>query len=265
VPDWRGPTMAASGKAGARISGGDGRRVGGVVWEMSNRTRSWTICVVAIAFLLNVGLRAHCQTPEPDQLRFVVHEPSPSQREIGIPTFVYATGPVDPAATQRFASLFIDHDIPPGSWVFVDSPGGDVAAALELGRLIRQRGLSTYVGRQAASKVANWPTGVEPLEAPGECYSACTFVYLGGVFRFIIEGSSFGVHRFAFIDPNDSNSDAAQVTPRSVTRSAKPGVTASKISMRPDASGLMETQNLVVRLRGTVHLPQLVTPTPVWG
>ncbi len=64
-----------------------------------------------------------------------------------------------------------------------DSPGGNVAKAMELGRLIRSLGLSTVQARKA------------------ECASACSLAFLGGATR-IAEPGSIGVHKSSFSDSN---------------------------------------------------------------
>ncbi len=83
--------------------------------------------------------------------------------------------------------------------VYFDSPGGRVTAALELGRLIRARGLDTYVGGpyesfEGFSGPAREKT--RTLARRGICFSACAYAFLGGVSREINEGGSYGVHQF---------------------------------------------------------------------
>jgi hypothetical protein len=62
-----------------------------------------------------------------------------------------------------------------------DSPGGSVAKAMELGRLIRSLGLSTLQ-----------PRGLE-------CASACALAFMGGVQR-VAQPGAIGVHRSSFAD-----------------------------------------------------------------
>jgi hypothetical protein len=56
-----------------------------------------------------------------------------------------------------------------------ESPGGDVASALVVARILRDRGLDSYVGRG--------------------CNSACTLAFLGGQRRFLADGARLGFHR----------------------------------------------------------------------
>jgi hypothetical protein len=91
--------------------------------------------------------------------------------------------------------------------IVVRSPGGDVAAALEMGRLIRKQGLSIAVG---GTRLRDCPVG-EPLCAKGRrrddtsigvvysggsvCFSACPFMFAGGVRRVYSPFSLVGVHQ----------------------------------------------------------------------
>jgi hypothetical protein len=56
--------------------------------------------------------------------------------------------------------------------IYLDSRGGNTAAAIAIGRMIRKHGLDTayHVGR-------------------GRCVSACTTIFLGGVHRYYVGGS----------------------------------------------------------------------------
>lgn len=70
--------------------------------------------------------------------------------------------------------------------VLVDSPGGSIAPALAIGRLIRARGLSVAVARVA---------GRSPTDADARCASACVLVLAAGVGRHVGPGAEVGVHR----------------------------------------------------------------------
>jgi ATP-dependent protease ClpP protease subunit len=58
--------------------------------------------------------------------------------------------------------------------VILDSPGGSLLAALQIGEMIRLRGWSTYV--------------------VGECSSACAMIWLGGVQRYMTPTAKIGFH-----------------------------------------------------------------------
>lgn len=71
-----------------------------------------------------------------------------------------------------------------GRWkdkvILLNSKGGSVVSALEMGRIIRGQGMATMV-------------------KPGDfCLSACAYMFLGGDERFVPKGAVLGMHRFRF-------------------------------------------------------------------
>jgi hypothetical protein len=93
---------------------------------------------------------------------------------------VYLEGPIDAGAPKRLAEALGGIEGPATVWL--NSPGGNLFAGMQLGRLIREQGASTHIidGRTLF---------------PGECYSACALAFLGGVHRFVDNGARYGVHR----------------------------------------------------------------------
>ena len=81
---------------------------------------------------------------------------------------------------------------------------------MTLGNIIRKYRLRTDVGARRANA-----TRTLEYDAGG-CYSACTLAYVGGSFRFLHEGSHFGIHRFAFSSPQENGIDVAQVASASI-------------------------------------------------
>lgn len=109
---------------------------------------------------------------------------------VGNSWFIFLDGVIDSEAPKRFEQYITQNHIPDRSIVYLNSPGGSLIAGLELGRLFRKYGLSTDVGRKS-------PTSNRRFDiAAGECYSACSYAYLGGQFRYLTEGSHYGVHQF---------------------------------------------------------------------
>ena len=93
---------------------------------------------------------------------------------------VYLDGPIDAGAPGRLGAALdgINGQIA----IWLNSPGGNLFAGMQLGRVIRKRGASTYI---IDSRTL----------LPGECYSACSLAFLGGVYRFGDNGARYGVHR----------------------------------------------------------------------
>ena len=93
---------------------------------------------------------------------------------------VYLDGRIDVRAPERLTRALDGIDGRIAIWL--NSPGGNLFAGMQLGRVIRKRGASTYI---IDSRTL----------LPGECYSACSLAFLGGVYRFNDNGGRYGVHR----------------------------------------------------------------------
>jgi hypothetical protein len=92
------------------------------------------------------------------------------------------TGAIDPGAAQRFA----DEVAARGEYVKVvsfNSPGGSVNDAIEIGRLIHDKGFATEVGAGAL------------------CASSCPLAFAGGVQRRATSQSAIGVHQVYATQP----------------------------------------------------------------
>ncbi|MBY0406921.1 MAG: hypothetical protein K2Q01_04465 [Rickettsiales bacterium] len=96
---------------------------------------------------------------------------------------IHASGNISEGTTENLRIFAQQNRIEPGGEIYLDSRGGNRLEAMRLGRLIRQLGLMTHIGR------------TEP-QAPGACISACPLAYLGGQYRFMQPAATFGVHRF---------------------------------------------------------------------
>jgi hypothetical protein len=94
-------------------------------------------------------------------------------------------GYIDALAPTRLGALVAQQGIAKAD-VYFNSPGGSLIAGMEIGRLLRQRGYDTHVGKRTAD--------VHELVG-GVCYSACPFAYAGGVRRYLEFESVLGVHR----------------------------------------------------------------------
>lgn len=77
--------------------------------------------------------------------------------------------------------------------VYFNSAGGDLSAAEELGRRIRDKGFATQIGKLAEDQIH---IGI------GVCESACPIAFVGGKFRLLDTGTGqLGVHRFYLAKP----------------------------------------------------------------
>jgi hypothetical protein len=112
-----------------------------------------------------------------------------------------ATGTITPGVSESFAAEVGRH----GDYiktVVLNSPGGSVADALAIGRLIREKKFATEV------------------EAKKYCASSCPLVFAAGVERRAGERAAIGVHQVAAIPsaatraPRDEMSVAQQISAR---------------------------------------------------
>jgi hypothetical protein len=92
--------------------------------------------------------------------------------------------------------------------VFFNSPGGEVRAAISLGRMMRQRGMTAGVGKTVPAGCAGMQTEVcdklkvksdAPLQAQfsgygGQCNSACVYALIGAKTREVPPTAVIGVH-----------------------------------------------------------------------
>jgi hypothetical protein len=91
------------------------------------------------------------------------------------------------------------------SWTYVqfDSLGGNLYAAMEIGRMLRAKGAITQIGAGE---------GVKGQPKPAVCLSACSLAFLGGRYRYSAPGSVYGVHRASSsAAPSSSNLDVGQI------------------------------------------------------
>ena len=109
-------------------------------------------------------------------------------------TLVYLDGRIDAGAPDRVAKALDAIDGRTAIWL--NSAGGNLFAGMQLGRIIRRHGAATHIIDARTLR-------------PGECYSACSLAFLGGVYRFGDHGARYGVHS-ASLGPAGEGADRAQ-------------------------------------------------------
>ncbi len=98
---------------------------------------------------------------------------------------IYLDGPVDPGATSRVVRLILTEHIS-DAVVYLNSPGGSLVTAMQLGRVLREHAFDTRVGTRTTDATR---------ATAGTCHSACPFILAGGVQRSLETGSAVGLHR----------------------------------------------------------------------
>ena len=108
----------------------------------------------------------------------------------GAGPYVLAQGQIERQSAETLAAMA--GDLPKGTTLVLQSPGGDLLGGLILGQFIRAREFNTYV---ADERSLNPIGGVEP-SGFRKCISACAYTFLGGTHRLVGEGAQLGVHQF---------------------------------------------------------------------
>jgi hypothetical protein len=115
---------------------------------------------------------------------------------------VVAEGEITKDAPERFARFLRQQLQTPGlhAIVFLNSPGGNVESALQLGSLLHSAGAAVVVGHPTAlppsrrgSRSKMGQIGV----VPGHCASACVYSLMGAKKRVVPKGARVGVHRMS--------------------------------------------------------------------
>ena len=111
------------------------------------------------------------------------------------PAVIAAEGEITDRTPYDFLS-FVRNNIGRGNVhavIFLDSPGGKVVAAMQLGRIWRRLGAAAIVGRVDPSA----PGSVTQFLS-ARCLSACVYALVGAKKRVVPLGSVVGVHRMFF-------------------------------------------------------------------
>jgi hypothetical protein len=114
------------------------------------------------------------------------------------PEWIAAEGAIVPGTARSFRALLarLDRRRRP---ILIQSPGGAIDDALDMGRLIRANGLAVAVARTLrAPGASSDPTrAVEgtAVAFPAYCFSACAFVLAAGVERYANPSAVIGVHQ----------------------------------------------------------------------
>ena len=160
------------------------------------------LCLVPISTEAKPKVKKE-QKPDLSMQFAVVRGSSPSC-EPKCPEWIWAEGDIRSDTAKRFKTFLKtlgDRKLP----LIIQSPGGDVDAALAMGRMIRAKKMDVAVGyttftscapRQKDCKAAK-TGGYTGVAAPGfaYCNSACPMVLAGGMRRLVGSWAHLGVHQ----------------------------------------------------------------------
>lgn len=122
--------------------------------------------------------------------------------------WVMAEGQITPDTPALFRKVLADMGqkrLP----VILRSPGGNILAAIEIGYLLRAKGVDTAVGTTSVDGCSPWRKGCTPKNPDGfyrgrvvtresYCFSACPLILAGGAQRLASAASLVGVHQWSF-------------------------------------------------------------------
>jgi hypothetical protein len=100
---------------------------------------------------------------------------------------IYISGTITDSDAKEFQNVSQDFEYKEFS-VLLDSNGGDVSAAMQIGRLIRKYEGSTFILLDAP-----WITTNARRPAYERCYSSCALIFIAGVHR--VNDGELGLHR----------------------------------------------------------------------
>lgn len=163
----------------------------------SSDPKTWNPETWTVQRLLDDGL---------SEMRFVIVRSNASGCEPNCPEWISAEGAIEagtPAKLKRLLKGLRPRRLP----IIVNSPGGNVDAALQLGRIIRKNKLDIAVGKTSLSRCqpgavgcpADGDKGVAQLGMASDggamCNSACPLMLAGGAQRLVGRWAYLGVHQ----------------------------------------------------------------------
>jgi hypothetical protein len=119
--------------------------------------------------------------------------------------WIAAEGVITEDTPAQFTKFLATYDAKLTTTIEFHSPGGNLAAGLALGRLIRAAGYSTRIGRTIS--LSDDVTSVYEYKR-AICLSACAYAFLGGIDRSFGKNKIYGLHRFGPTTGRDVSGDA---------------------------------------------------------
>lgn len=166
----------------------------------AKRPAGWmrALTLIAPAFALFALLFGACGTSvaaHAENMRFsLTPVGNPNRCGAHCPAVITAEGEITDRTPYAFLN-FVHENIGRNNLhavIFLNSPGGKVVAAMELGKVWRRLGAAVIVGRAEPGRASQF--------LAARCESACVYALIGAKKRVIPPGSIVGVHRMFFYD-----------------------------------------------------------------
>lgn len=147
--------------------------------------------------------------PKPNPMKVTLVRSAEAGCEPDCAEWIAAQGQIDETTPEEFRRVLARlgaRKLP----ILIDSVGGEVDAALTIGRMIRARGLDIYVTKTVLEPCAAAPSECRGLAQRGvqtgrpqaqisKCASACAFILAGGVRRYVGPWTLVGLHEIKAI------------------------------------------------------------------
>jgi hypothetical protein len=153
-------------------------------------------CMVSAAcsMLLADAAWAANDGPKLTTMKFEWNSAVPSCGARPTQNWISAVGPVTETTAADFEA-FAGTSSLRGALIVLDSEGGSVLSAIELGRAIRRREMTTTVGKTTKVKCPDGTISHSNLSPAADCESMCAFILLGGVQRMVPTEARVLVHQ----------------------------------------------------------------------
>ena len=135
--------------------------------------------------------------PASIQAAEIKYLPAPKEKanNVGVMSEIYIDGDIDSQTLLGIKNI-VDKNKLNQAMIIINSDGGNLYEATQIGLYIRENNFTTDVGTYS---------GVWGESLAGECYSSCVYLYIGGKYRFYDKNSKFGVHQFYTVNKNNKN------------------------------------------------------------
>lgn len=171
------------------------------------QTALWLLTAISLLLLSSVSAgAAEVAGGQPMQFRLVHGDMGQCRGDNSCPDWISAEGQImadSPRKLQKLLKKLGNRKLP----IVVNSPGGDVKAAMEMAYAIRKQKLSVAVGRTrsracpyaepicSAAIAKDGSIKGEPFSAGAVCFSACPLFFTGGIERVFSSFAFMGVHQ----------------------------------------------------------------------
>jgi hypothetical protein len=178
--------------------------------KVSSLFRLFTIAIVVLFASFGIGGAATKKASLPvlddkAPMNVVIVRLASPGCEPNCPEWIAARGEILPGTPARFRKIFKqlgNRKLP----ILIESPGGSIQAAVEIGKMVRKLGLEVGVAKTSIVPCADESERCENLAKRGVflatassyyayCNSACPMLLSGGVQRYVSDLSYVGIHK----------------------------------------------------------------------